>query len=186
MAPDAPTLGTADAPLKSDVRQAGDDTADQVEGQESGGAHRPLDVVTEYPQVEHVASQVHPATVEEHRREERGPERQRDEGRQIVTHAVFPRHHTPGGDERLQRARRSLAKLQEKSENIEDDQGDRDDGSACALSAIITHRKHIRLRENQQSNVRTRLWYGSSRPDVDSGRPLSGTAIGAARVLSMS
>ena len=108
-----------------------------------------------------------------------GPERQRDERRQIVTHTVFPRHHTPGRDERLQRALRSLAKLEEEGKNIEDYQCDRDDWRARARSAIIAYRKH----ESASGGPEEQRPY-RSRPTmetvshVDSRRPLSGTAIG--------
>ena len=124
------------------MRQAGDDAADQVEGQVASRAHRALDVVAKNPEVEHVPPEVHPPGVQEHRRDECRPVGNWNQGRQVSTHTELTRHHTPGGDERLQRAFRSLTQLEKKGENIEDNQGDRHNGDAGARSSIVSDRKH--------------------------------------------
>jgi hypothetical protein len=78
--------------------------ANQIEQQKTHRAHHPLEVIPEDPQVEHVSTQVHPAGVQEHRGEQRGPEGQRYQRRQIVPDGVFMRDHAPGLNKRLQRA----------------------------------------------------------------------------------
>src|SRR5207245_1890168 len=59
------------------VREAGDDPAEQIEEQIFDRAERLLDVVPEDEEEQHVPADVQPATVHEHRREEREPERVR-------------------------------------------------------------------------------------------------------------
>ena len=51
----------------SDLGQPGGESANQVEEEIAGVAHHVLDVVAEDPEEEHVAADVEPAAVEEHR-----------------------------------------------------------------------------------------------------------------------
>ena len=59
--------------IAEDLAHHGDDTADQIEEDESAGAHRVFDLATEGPEIDHVADDVHPAGVHEHRGEDRDP-----------------------------------------------------------------------------------------------------------------
>ena len=52
------------------LRERRGDAAQQIEHQEARPRHRVFDVVAEQPQEPHVADQVHPAAVHEHRRED--------------------------------------------------------------------------------------------------------------------
>src|SRR5438445_1830404 len=69
MAPEAPTIGMPEAGLKRTCRRAAATPRNQVEDREAHAPHRVLDVVTEDPQEPHVADQVHPGAVQEHRGE---------------------------------------------------------------------------------------------------------------------
>ena len=86
--------------------------------------HHLLEVVPENPQVEHVAAEMHPPAVQEHRRDQRAPERQRDHRREVAGLRVLARHDAPGLNERLQRAR-WLTQLEEKCENVQDNKAQR-------------------------------------------------------------
>jgi hypothetical protein len=57
--------------IDRDLSQRGRRAADEIENHESGMPEAVLDVVAEYPEVEHVAEQVQPPLVDEHAREER-------------------------------------------------------------------------------------------------------------------
>src|SRR5215207_5425851 len=59
--------------LHEHVCRGGDQAADQVEAEEAAGPHAVLDVVSEDPEEEHVAEQVSPAAVQEHREDRREP-----------------------------------------------------------------------------------------------------------------
>ena len=102
------------------MRERRGEPAYEVEEREPGRAHHLLQVVAENPQVEHVAAEMHPAAVQEHRGQKRGPERQGDGRREILCCRIFLRHHAPGLDERLERALRRLGQL--------DDEGQRRSG----------------------------------------------------------
>ena len=67
MAPEAPTVGTGDAGLHEHVRPRRHEPAQQIEDEEAPGPHAVLDVVPEHPEEQHVAEQVPPAAVQEHR-----------------------------------------------------------------------------------------------------------------------
>ena len=69
MAPEAPTIGTIESGLATTWLRARRDTAKQVKHQEARARHRILNVVAKEPEKPHVADQVHPAAVKEHRRE---------------------------------------------------------------------------------------------------------------------
>jgi hypothetical protein len=60
-----------------DLREAAGQAAGQVEEHVAHGAQDLLDVVAEDPEVEHVAGQVQRAAVQEHRRQQRQPDRER-------------------------------------------------------------------------------------------------------------
>jgi hypothetical protein len=81
------------------VGQSSDDATDKVESKIARVSDRALDVVPEDPEIEHVAAQVHPSPMEEHRREEGGPVGEWNLRRQVSAGCVFPRYNTPGGDE---------------------------------------------------------------------------------------
>src|SRR3954453_12300407 len=116
------------ARVDGDLREAGEDPAEQVEAEEAGPPETILDVVAEDPQVEHVAEQVEPATVQELAGDER-----RGLLRQVV--ATGPgrrqvcRDHAPALDERLERgvaATREEAELPGEPDEAGDDQRQRD------------------------------------------------------------
>ena len=61
--------------IRADLQRRGTDAAQQVEEHEAHRPHRVLHVVAEYPQEPHVADDVQPAAVHEHRRQHRRPAR---------------------------------------------------------------------------------------------------------------
>ena len=78
---------------RKDVRPRSDESRQQVEHGKADAPHRVLDVVAEDPQEPHVADQVHPAPVHEHRGEERDRTRPVDPA---VSRSQ--RHQGPRGD----------------------------------------------------------------------------------------
>ena len=70
MAPDAPTRGMSLAGAKKPVRERRDDTADGVEREKSAVAELFFHVVSENPEKQHVAREMHKPAVEVHRGEE--------------------------------------------------------------------------------------------------------------------
>ena len=85
--------------------------------------------------------EVHPAPVQEHRREQRGPEGQGDERREVAAGGVLPRDDAPRGDEGLQRVRRARD-LQEEREHVDRDQRVGDEAVARARLAFVSYRQH--------------------------------------------
>ena len=61
--------------IAEDLTHHCDDTADQIEEDEAAGAHCVFDFATEGPEIDHVADDVHPTGMHEHRREDRDPAR---------------------------------------------------------------------------------------------------------------
>ena len=59
--------------VESHLERGGREAAEQIEDDEAHVPHRVLDVVAEDPQEPHVADQVHPAAVHEHRRDDGVP-----------------------------------------------------------------------------------------------------------------
>ncbi len=72
MAPDAPTMGTGAGGVCRELRESCCKAAENVEDNEAKRAHRVFHVVAEDPQKPHVAKDVEPAAVHEHRRDRRG------------------------------------------------------------------------------------------------------------------
>ena len=101
-----------------------------------------FEVVAEYPEKQHVAAEVTPAAVQEHRGQQRGPERIGNRGRQIDAGAVLLRNDTPGGDERLHRRIGRTVDLQEEREHVERDDRDGDVCRSSALFVVVAYGKH--------------------------------------------
>ena len=101
-----------------------------------------LHVVAEYPEEEHVPAKVAPAAVEEHRRHQRAPVRERNHGREVAPGAVLARHHTPGLDERLQGGFGRVIDLEEERHDVQRDERHRDERHAHALQVVVAHREH--------------------------------------------
>src|SRR5262245_48428393 len=107
------------------MRQRGDDAAEQVKEDVTPVPETILDVVTENPERQHIAEEMHPASMQEHGREDRwNRKRNRDE-------AV-------GLDERVERGRRlrDQRELVKKNEAIDGDQADRGDGDGLRRDDI--------------------------------------------------
>jgi hypothetical protein len=141
------------------MRRSGRQAADQVEDEEANVPDRLLDVVAEDPEEQHVAAEMRPAAMQEHRREERRPERQRDVRREVVARRVLLRHHAPGRDEGLQRALGRLTELQEEGGDVRRDHRERDNGRRPAGVSVISDRNHAHLAIRRCS----------SNPDAKSG-----------------
>ena len=91
-----------------------------------------LDIVAEYPQEQHVAEQMHPAAMHEHRREHGG-----GIGGRVSENC---RDERPFDDEGI-----ALGKLQEKNQHIEADQHEGDAGGRAPLPIVVADRKHEAL-----------------------------------------
>ncbi len=87
---------------------------------------------------------MHPAAVQEHRRERSRPERRGDERRELASSGVFARHDTPRLDKRLQRRLRPVD-LKEECEHVQSDQGPRHNRFVARPLRRHRHRKHPRL-----------------------------------------
>ena len=113
MAPLAPMVGSVEFGIHRDLAERRRDAAEQVEHDEAAVADAVLDVVAEDPQVPHVADDVRPAAVQEHRRHER---------RQMKVR----RHDAVPDDEQLEVARLER-QLEHPRERVQDDDGDGDE-----------------------------------------------------------
>jgi hypothetical protein len=54
---------------EEDVTDPRRESAQQIEREKTGGPQASLEVVSEYPEVEHVPNEMHPPTMKEHRGE---------------------------------------------------------------------------------------------------------------------
>ena len=97
IAPEAPTVGTGEVALKRDVGGRRHQPADEVEDEKAQPPHAVFDVPAEDREVEHVADQVQPPAVQEHR-DQRGE----DVDRVVVDDARHPRADRHGVAERSQ------------------------------------------------------------------------------------
>ena len=95
------------AAVEQDVRQARREPAREVEQHEPQVPEAMLDVVAENPEEQHVAAEVPPPAVQEHRGQERRPVRKWDERRQIGADGELARDDAPGEDEGLHGALRA-------------------------------------------------------------------------------
>ena len=102
----------------------------EIEEQELEPAETILDIVAEDPQEQHVAEQMHPAAVQEHRGEDgigigcrRIGEARRDEGKLL--------------DEPVARG-----ELDQEHDHVERDEDDRDDRHGAALRVVVAQWKH--------------------------------------------
>ena len=104
IAPEAPSVGISESGLAAIWRSVPDQAARQVDDQVADGAQDLLDVVAEDPEVEHVPGQVQRAAVQEHGREQRQPDRERD----VVCSMIWRRSHAarPADQQRISRRRR--------------------------------------------------------------------------------
>ncbi len=106
--------GDPRAGAEGHLQQGGGQAAQQVEAEVARVAQPVLDVVTEDPQVEHVAQEMGPSAVEEHRREDGEP-------------AEGGWHQSPGRHERQQFTVPERL-LEQEHQRVGDDQGHGDDG----------------------------------------------------------
>ena len=140
MAPEAPTAGTIEPLLKKMCARLAASPQRQVEDHEAHVAEAVLDVVAEDPQEQHVAAEMPPPAVQEHRRQHRRPVRQRNERREIGGGRVLARHDAPGEDEGLDGLFRPVDLVQE-GDDVQDDQCDRDERNAAVL-VLVADWKH--------------------------------------------
>ncbi len=136
--PDHRHLGTR---IGQALRQGCDQAAEQVEGEEAAMAGDILDIVTEDPEIEHVAGEMHEAAMQEHRAEDR----QRGwPGTQFRRQAGLIEQH--GGDEAVA-VDRELAgalaqrQLPQEHQHAQDDQSDRHDRPARGR-VVVPDRNH--------------------------------------------
>src|SRR5262245_21333051 len=133
--------------IERHLRERGDDARHQIEDQKSAVTQGVLDVVAEYPQVQHVAADVQEAPVQEHRRED-GEDRWEDRCPGLAGSGK-PAGHEPELQDEIMRGPgpfsrcRSLERqLVEEQKNVHRDQRDRDEGSGEARY-IVFQGKHL-------------------------------------------
>jgi hypothetical protein len=102
--------------------------------------------------------QVHPSTVEEHRRESVDQENGNGMSGGVATHMLFRGGHTQAVMNDCS-APTDPGQLEEERENVDDYQRDRHDWRAGAWSAIVAHRKHGQPR---RTSVATRVRRGGN------------------------
>src|SRR6476646_8442292 len=108
--------------------------------------HHVFDVVAEDPEIEHVADQMHPASVQEPAGQERdgGRDADREGGRQIRLAEQQRRNRAILKDEGFGMWWGKTGLVKE-DEYAEDDEGDRDDGSEFAR-VVVLERDHTATR----------------------------------------
>ena len=133
MAPEAPRFGTRDPGSTINWANGRRKAADQIEHQECSVPEPVLDVVAEDPEVEHVAAEVHPAGVHEHRREDR-------------RHICGGVSQEPGWHERpLPDERIAAAELDDEEQHVKGDQGVGDDRETPFAAVVVANGQHRTL-----------------------------------------
>ena len=109
------------------MNQRRGDAADQIEDEEADVPHRVLDVVAEDPQEQHVAAEVQPAAVQEHRGDQ-GQLGGHD--RELRRQRALARHHRRNGAQGIDDSipRRAETELPKEGENASADQRHRNEG----------------------------------------------------------
>ena len=124
------------------MREHCEGAAQQIEHDKSNVPHGIFDVVAEDPKIEHVADQVHPAAVQEHRGHHR--ERRRTEGDVGVQRGFAEQ----GSGYRAESVyddlltARIVRDLPQEDEHARDDEADRDDGSD-PRRVVVAQRNHV-------------------------------------------
>src|SRR6266496_4412344 len=139
-------------------------TAYEIEDQELSVSKVVFDVVPEYPEIKHVAEDVHPAAVHEHRGEDRqpywrrtrklwndGPARHSDRSDEVYVVRDLIRHNRVRVCEFSARfSARSLLKQQEHNGVDDDDEVDNKRRGEPPLIIVSDGKEHLYLREVTQ------------------------------------
>jgi len=133
------------------VSKARSRSAQDVEHEESSMTHHVLDVVSEDPEIEHVSDDVPPSSMKEHRREE--GEQRRDHaslGKELKGSRRDHGEHIQEFSKRV-----SKAQLVEESQDVGDDERDRDYRIGARGDCIAKRYQTFRLRSGARFLIKT-------------------------------
>src|SRR5262245_43767345 len=106
-------------------------------------APRVFYIVAENEEIEHIADEMHPPSVHEHRGKNREPVRQRDVWRKIGMARVFHGHHRPFLKKGLQLCIAALTEFYKKYQDVDCDDQIVNKGSGSPVGIIVSEWNHF-------------------------------------------